>query len=58
MSFPSDQFFAGGNISSVSESISLESLKPKTFEVEVGDDNIDGYLPSDLQRFELDVEKF
>ena len=58
MSFPSDQFFAGGNISSVSESISLESLKPKTFEVEVGDDNIDGYLPSDLQQFELDVEKF
>ena len=58
MSFPSDQFFAGGNISSVSESISLESLKPKTFAVEVGDDNIDGYLPSDLQQFELDVEKF
>jgi hypothetical protein len=58
MSFPSDQFFVGGNISSVSEPIALESLKPKTFEVEVGDQNIDDYLPSDLQQFELNVEKF
>ena len=58
MSFPSDQFFAGGNISSVSESIVLESLKPKTFEIEVGDGKFDGYLPSDLQQFELHIEKF
>ena len=58
MSFPSDQFFAGGNISSVSESIVLESLKPKTFKVEVGDGKFDGHLPSDLQQFELHIEKY
>ena len=57
MSFPSNQFFAGGSISSVSEPIELESLKPKSFKISIGDDTFDKSIPSDLQVFELESEK-
>ena len=57
MSFPSNQFFAGGSISSVSEPAELESLKPKSFKVSIGDDIVDDSIPSDLQEFELALEK-
>lgn len=58
MSFPSDQFFAGGSISSVSEPVELESLKPKSFKLSIGDDIVDKSIPEDLQMFELELENF
>ena len=52
MSFPSKQFFSGGNVFNVSEAIELESLKPKHFKLVIGDANSDSSLPLDLQKFE------
>ncbi|MDC0035153.1 transglutaminase-like domain-containing protein [Chloroflexi bacterium] len=57
MSFPSNQFFSGGNVSNVSEAIELESLKPKHFKLVIGDANSDSALPLDLQEFEARIEK-
>tara|TARA_B100000686_G_scaffold133150_1_gene140106 strand:+ start:2416 stop:4956 length:2541 start_codon:yes stop_codon:yes gene_type:complete len=57
MSFPSKQFFSGGNVFNVSEAIELESLKPKHFKLVIGDAKSDSSLPLDLQKFEAVIEK-